>query len=116
MKITKRNFEDEEMTHQLFKTIRQETKRRNAYVNNISTDIKLSKTQLSKIIQSGGFLGALLGKLADSFMKVCVPLATMSSASTIDGAIQRKMRARGVARAEKRNQLIYFKWRYEWYF
>ena len=96
------------MTHELFKTIRQETKRRNAYVNNISTDIKLSKTQLSKIIQSGGFLGALLGKLADSFMKVCVPLATMSSAS-IDGAIQRKMRARGVARAEKRNQLIYFK-------
>ena len=39
-------------------------------------------------------------------MKVCVPLATMSSASTIDSAIQRKMHARGVARAEKRNHLI----------
>ena len=48
----------------------------------------------------------MLGKLAGSFMKVCVPLATMSSASTIDSAIQRKMRARGVARAEKRNHLI----------
>ena len=36
------------------------------------TGIKLSKAQLSKIIQSGGFLGALLGKFADPLMKVMV--------------------------------------------
>ena len=37
--------------------------------------IELSKTQLPKIIQSGGFLGALLGKLAGLLMKIDVPLA-----------------------------------------
>ena len=37
---------------------------RKAFAKNTSTDIKLSKTQLSRMIQSGGFLGNLLGKLA----------------------------------------------------
>ena len=40
----------------------------------MSTDIKLSKAQISKIIQSGGFLGLLLGKLVGPLMKVAVPL------------------------------------------
>ena len=43
---------------------RQKAKLRNAFNNNISTDLKLSKAQISKIIQSGGFLGSLLSKLA----------------------------------------------------
>ena len=38
-------------------------KLRNAFNNNMSTDLKLSKAQISKIIQSGGFLGRLLGPL-----------------------------------------------------
>ena len=42
-------------------TTRQTTKLRNAIKNNMSTDMKLSKAQISKIIQSGGFLGKLLG-------------------------------------------------------
>ena len=41
----------------------------------MSTDLKLSKAQTSKIIQSGGFLGSLLGKLAGPLMKVAIPLA-----------------------------------------
>ena len=36
---------------------------RKAFANHLSADIKLSKTQLSKMIQSGGFLGRLLGPL-----------------------------------------------------
>ena len=44
-------------------TTRQTTKLRNAIENNISSDIKLSKAQISKIIYSGGFLGKLLGPL-----------------------------------------------------
>ena len=36
---------------------------------------KLSRAQISKIIQSGGFLGALLSKLAGPLMNVVVPLA-----------------------------------------
>ena len=39
------------------------------------TDLKLSKAHISKIIQSGGFLGSLLSKLACPSMKVAVPLA-----------------------------------------
>ena len=41
-----------------------------AFANHLSADIKLSKTQLSKIIQSGGFLVRLLGPL----LKTGLPL------------------------------------------
>ena len=41
----------------------------------MSTNIKLSKTQIAKITLSGGFLGSLLSKLAGPLMKVAVPLA-----------------------------------------
>ena len=41
----------------------------------MSTDLKLSKAQISKITQSGGFLVSLLSKLAGPSMKVAVPLA-----------------------------------------
>ena len=43
----------------------------------MSTDLKLSKAQISKIIQSGGFVGSLLSKLAGPLIKVAVPLARM---------------------------------------
>ena len=43
----------------------------------MSTDLTLSKAQISKIIQSGGFLGSLLLKLAGPLMKVAIPLAKM---------------------------------------
>ena len=56
-------------------TTRQNTKLRNAINNNLSTDIKLSKAQIKKLIQSAGFLGKLLSKLAGSLMKVAMPLA-----------------------------------------
>ena len=46
--------------HELLLTTRQTTKLENAIEDNMSTDIKLSKAQISKIIQSGGFLGKLL--------------------------------------------------------
>ena len=65
----------------------------------MSTDIKLSKAQISKIIQSGGFLRPLLSKLAGPLMKVAVPLAKnilaplgiTAAASTIDAGIQEKI-------------------------
>ena len=56
-------------------TARQNTKLRNAHNNNSATDIKLSKAQIKKIIQSGGFLGKLLSKLAGPLMKVALSLA-----------------------------------------
>ena len=41
----------------------------------MSTDLKLSKAQISKTRQSGGFLGSLLSKIADPLIKVAAPLA-----------------------------------------
>ena len=68
-------FNGNNLPHELLLTTRPKTKLRNAFNNNISTDLKLSKAQISKIIQSGGFLGSLLSKLAGPLMKVAIPLA-----------------------------------------
>ena len=53
-------FNGNDLPHELLLTTRQKTKLGNAFNSNMSTDLKLSKTQISKIIQSGGFLGRLL--------------------------------------------------------
>ena len=49
--------------HKLLLTNRQVSNLPQAFANHLSPDIKLSKTQLSKMIQSGGFLGRLLDLL-----------------------------------------------------
>ena len=56
--------------HKFLLTNRQVSNLRKALTNYLSTDIKLSKTQLSKMMQSGGFLGRLLGPL----LKTGLPL------------------------------------------
>ena len=53
-------FNEKNLRHELLLTKRQKTKLRNAFNNNMSTDLKLFKAQISNIIQSGGFLGSLL--------------------------------------------------------
>ena len=63
-------FAENDIPHELLLTTRQKIKLRNAFDNNMSTDLKLSKAQFSKIIQSGGFLGRLLGPL----LKTGIPL------------------------------------------
>ena len=110
LKITRKNFQSEELPHELFITARQKTKIRNAFAKNISTYLKLSKGQLYGITQLGGCLEAFLGKFAGPLMKVNVPLAkkvleslaTMVSASTIDDTTQKKMRGGDVVKAGKR--------------
>ena len=99
-----RNFNKDEHPHELLLTTRQNTKLRNALNNNSATDIKLSKSRIKKIIQSGGFLGKLLSKLAGSLMKVALPLAKnvlaplglTAAMSAIDGSIQNKFHGSGV--------------------
>ena len=63
------------LPNELLLTTRQKTKLRNAFENNMSTNIKFSKAQIQNVIQSGGFLGALLSKIAGPLMEVAVPLA-----------------------------------------
>ena len=67
-------FDENDVPHELLLTTRQKTNLRNAFNNNMLADLKLSKAQISKIIQSGGFLGSLLSKLAGPLMTVAVPL------------------------------------------
>ena len=59
--------------HKLLLTNGHVSNLRKAFSNHLSADIKLSKTQLSKMIQSGGFLGRLLGPL----LKTGLPLIKM---------------------------------------
>ena len=68
-------FNGNDLPYELLLTIKQKIKLTNAFNNNMSTDIKLSNTQISKIIQSGGYLGSLLSKLAGPLMKVLISLA-----------------------------------------
>ena len=64
------------MSHELFLTTNQATKIRNALAKNMLKDIKLSKAQISKIIQSGGSLGSWLGNLGKKAPKnIAIPLA-----------------------------------------
>ena len=75
LRINLKMLDGNDLPHELLLTTRQKTKIRNAFNNNTSTDIKLSKAQINKIIQSGGFLGSLLSKLVGPLMKLAVPLA-----------------------------------------
>ena len=59
LKMNFKMFAENDLPHELLLTTRQKTKLRNAFNNNMSTDLKLSRAQISKIIQSGGFLGSL---------------------------------------------------------
>ena len=70
----------------------------------MATDIKLSKAQINKLIQSRGFLGKLLSKSGGPLMKVALPLAKnvlaplglTAAVSAIDGSIQKKIHGSGV--------------------
>ena len=75
LRITLKMLYGNDLPHELLLTTRQKTKLRNAFNNNMSTDLKLPKVPISKIIQSGGSLGSLLSKLASPLMKVAIPLA-----------------------------------------
>ena len=75
LRMSLKMLDGNDLPHELLLTARQKTKLRNAFNNNISTGIKLSKVQISKIVHSGGFLGSYLSKIADPLMKVGIPLA-----------------------------------------
>ena len=91
-------FNGKNLPHELLLTTRQKIQVRNAFNNKMSIDLKLSKVQISKIIESGGFLGSLLSKLAGSLMKIAVPLTKnvlaqlriTVAASAIDAGIPKK--------------------------
>ena len=102
-------FNGNDLPHGLLLTTRQKTKLRYAFNNNMSTDLKLFKAQISKRIQSGGFLGSLLRKLAGPLMKIAIPLAKnildplgiAATASAIDAGTQKKKHGSGTTTSNK---------------
>ena len=74
LRLNKKNFEDEELPREFFLATRQTTKIRNAFSNNMSTDIKLSKAQMSKISQSGESFGSWLANLGKKAQKTILSL------------------------------------------
>ena len=69
--------------HKLLLTNRQASNLRKAFENHSSADIKLSKTQLSKMIQPGGFLGRLLGPLLKTRLPLIKNLITSLAKSVL---------------------------------
>ena len=98
LRMSLKMFDGNDLPHELLLTTRQKTKLRNAFNNNMSTDLKISEAQISKIIQSGEFSGSLLGKLPGPLMKVAIPLAKnvlapleiTAAASAMDAGIQKR--------------------------
>ena len=92
--------------HNFLLTNRQVTNLRKAFANKLTADIKLPKTQLSKMIQSGGFLGGLLGPLLKTGLPLIknlieplvksalIPLELTAAASPADAGIHKKLRIR----------------------
>ena len=99
LKMSLKMLDRNDLPHVLLLTTRRKPKQRNAFKNNMSTDLKLSKGQISKITQSGEFLGSLLCKITDPLMKatiflaknVLAPLVVTAAASAIDAGIQKKI-------------------------
>ena len=101
LRLSSNMIDDNEASflHELLLTNRQVANIRKAFANNSSTDIKLSKGQLSKMVQSGGFLGRLLGPLLKTgspiinnvikplAKSVLIPLGLTAAASAADAGI-----------------------------
>ena len=103
LRMSLKMLDANDLPHELLLTTRQKAKLRNAFDNNMSTDLKLSRAQISKILKSGGFLGSLLSKLAGPLMKVAIPLrksvlaplGITAAVSAIDAGIQKKIHGFG---------------------
>ena len=104
-----KNFQDEELPRELFLTTRQTTKIIYASDNNMSTDIKLSKAQMSKIIQLGGVFASCLdniGKRVPTNIAIpldrdnCPGLVSNLASNTIN-RFERKISDKGAVRTRK---------------
>ena len=107
LRMSLKMFNGNDLPHELLLTTRQKAKLRNAFNNNMSTDLKPSKARISKIIQSWGFLGRLLGPLSktglpliDNVIKplaksVFIPLGLTAVASAADSGIHKNILGSG---------------------
>ena len=121
-------FNGNDLPHKSLLTTRQNKKNkktnklRNTFNNNMSTDLKLFKAQISKIIQSGRFRGRFLGPLLKTGLpliknvikplaqSVLIPLGLTTAASAADAGIHKKILGSGntalIISNEQRNHII----------
>ena len=104
--------------HELLLTNRQVANIRKAFANNSSTDIKLSKNQLSKMIQSGGFHGRLFGPLLKTGLPLIknvikplpksflIPLELTAAASAADAGTHKKILGSGNPLSSRNNTVL----------
>ena len=105
LRLSPNTIDDDENNfhHTLLLTNRQITNLPKSFANSSSTDIKLSKTRISKMIQSEGFLGKLLGSLLKAGLpliknvikslakRILIPLGLTAAASAADAGIHKKI-------------------------
>ena len=110
-----RMYNGNNLPHELLLTIRQTTKLRNAIENNLQTDIKLLKAQISKLIQSRGFLGKILGPLLKTGLpllkSVIKPLGLLgftAESSAIDVGVLKKIHGSGTTTLVISNEILYW--------
>ena len=101
LRMNVRMFNGNNLPHELLLTTRQTTKSTNAIKNNMSTDIKLSRAQISKIIQHGGFLGSLLSKLSGPLMKVAVRLKALEDSDILLKKILKQLKMKEKSKKEE---------------
>ena len=98
LRIGNKNFNKDQLIHELYLTQRKISQLREKVENNMSADIKLSKAQINKIIKSGGALGSILMKFLPKLIKpaislgknILAPLGLSAAMSATDAAIQKK--------------------------
>ena len=98
IRLTNKNFNKNELTHELYLTEQQLNKLRKKIENNMSTDVKLSKIQINKIMKEGGNLGRLLMNFLPKLIKpaisigknILAPLGLSAAMSATDATIQKK--------------------------
>ena len=122
IKMNLKMFNGNDLPHELLLPTGQKTKLRKAFNNNMATDLKLSKAQISKIIQFGGFLGRFLGPLLKTGLpliknvikplaqSVLIPLGLTTATSAADAGIHKKILGSGntvlMISNEERNHII----------
>ena len=102
LRMSLKMFNGNNLPLEILLTRRQKTKTRNVFNNDTSTDIKFSKAQINKIIQSGGCLGKLLDPLLKTGLpliknlikplakSVLIPLGLTAAADAADAGINKK--------------------------
>ena len=108
LRMSLKMLDGNDLPHELLWITRQKRELRNAFNNNMSINLALSRAQISKIIQFR-FLSRIqvfriiLSKLAGQLMKVAIslaknvlaPLGITADASAIDARIQKKIHGSG---------------------